>query len=169
MRWVALLGVVVVARTAMAAANLGSGGSYFLPDPGILPDHPLYWLKVVRDRVGLWLTTEPVARAERLLVYADRRMSEALSLSESGQGELAVVTAQRAEEYLARAVRQAEEVAQQGRKVEDIVGSLVGASLKHQEVLETIRGMVPAFAVRIEGISEVYSREYRRIVERWGN
>ena len=38
---------------------------YYLPYPGVLPDSPLYKLKMVRDRVKLWITRDATRNAMR--------------------------------------------------------------------------------------------------------
>lgn len=88
-----------------AGKVLAQNVDYYLPYPGILPDHPLYWLKMVRDRVGLVLTTAETAKAEKLLLYADKRLGAAWALIEGNKVPLGVSTLTKAEKYLEQAVR----------------------------------------------------------------
>ena len=46
--------------------------NYFLAYPGILPDNPLYKLKMVRDRIWEWLTTGRLEKANLFLLYAEK-------------------------------------------------------------------------------------------------
>src|SRR3989304_6415715 len=48
---------------------------YQLPYPGILPDHPLYTLKAVRDRIQVFLTRDNLKKAEIYLLYSDKRLA----------------------------------------------------------------------------------------------
>lgn len=131
-----LVGVSVVAAVEQKEEATESGEmmvmDYYLPYPGILPDHPMYWLKMIRDRVLLWLTRDPVKKSERLLLYADKRIGAAQALAEGNQLELAVSTATKAEKYLAQVID----------KVADQEGELKGkvkqAGLKHMEILKTL-------------------------------
>jgi len=108
---------------------------YYLPYPGILPDHPLYWLKMIRDRSLLAFTKKPVDRFERLLLYADKRVGAAEALIEGGKTELGVTTATKAEKYLDQSVNQFEELAKSGRATPEINSKITKALLKHEEIL----------------------------------
>lgn len=116
---------------------------YYLPYPGILPDHPLYWLKMIRDRVFLWLTRDPVAKFERLLLYADKRLGAAKALIEGGKSQLGVTTATKGEKYLERAVTQLEKVKNLGKATPELKERLTKATLKHEEVLDKVLDKVP--------------------------
>lgn len=107
---------------------------YFLAYPGLLPDHPLYFLKMIRDRVWLGLTTNPLKKAELLLLFADKRLGAAKALIEGNKVELGVSTVTKAEKYLQRAVSQEAS----GRGKEDtraLLEKLSLAASKHEEVL----------------------------------
>jgi KaiC/GvpD/RAD55 family RecA-like ATPase len=115
---------------------------YQFPYPGILPDHFLYPLKMIRDRIWLFLTTDSLKRAELLLVYADKRLWAAQMLLDKGKEDLAVTTATKAEKYLEQAANQGEAAKKAGKEAEAFLGKLSQASLKHEEVLLGIRERV---------------------------
>lgn len=163
-------GVIVGLMMVMALVRpVWAGGEYYLPYPGILPDHPLYWLKMVRDRIILELTSEPVGRAKKLLFYADKRINAAKALAEGNQPELAVATAQKAEKYLERAMTQTETAANQGLKVEELYRQLREAASKHEEVLEGIKDQLPpGIKGGVDQAIEVSRRSHQRVSERWG-
>src|SRR3989344_8801851 len=73
---------------------------YYLPYPGVLPDSPLYKLKAMRDKVRLWLTFDEGRKAERELMYADKRINAAIALVEGSKMNLGVDTPTKAEKYL---------------------------------------------------------------------
>ena len=108
---------------------------YQLAYPGILPDHPLYWLKMVRDRVWGWLVFDPVKKADWLLLMADKRIWAAEMLLEKGMGRLAVTTASKAEKYLERAVLKLKEAEIRGREVAEVKERMGRAVAKHRQVL----------------------------------
>lgn len=110
------------------------GVDYFLAYPGLLPDHPLYSLKMVRDRVWLWLTNNSLKKAELLLLFADKRLGAAKALIEGNKVELGVATATKAEKYLQRAVSQ--EASGRGKEeTKALREKLSLAAAKHEEVL----------------------------------
>ncbi len=112
---------------------------YFLPYPGILPDHFLYPLKMIRDRIWLWLTINPLKKADLLLLFADKRIGAGRALVEGNKIELGITTLTKAEKYLERAANQERIANQENEETEDFVGKLLMASLKHQEVLSELR------------------------------
>ncbi|MBN1263667.1 MAG: hypothetical protein JW991_04915 [Candidatus Pacebacteria bacterium] len=112
---------------------------YYLPYPGILPDHPLYLLKMIRDRIQLFLTTNRLKKAERLLHYADKRIGAAEVLVEGGKPELGITTATKAEKYLEQAIAQEKEASEDGIETLAFLERLEIACLKHEEVLSAIK------------------------------
>lgn len=122
---------------------------YYLVYPGILPDHFLWPLKAFRDRVWLFLTTEPVKRAELLLLFADKRLGASRALLEGGKIELAVATATKAEKYLEQSVQQAEVARKEAKnetqrsQVGQFLERLALSTLKHREVLEDLYTKAP--------------------------
>ena len=54
---------------------------YPLPFPGILPNHPLYFLKVVRDTLIEKMITNEIKKAEFYILQADKRLQMSLELS----------------------------------------------------------------------------------------
>lgn len=108
---------------------------YYLPYPGILPDHPLYTLKMVRDRIWLWLTTDSSKKVEVLLLFSDKRLGAAKALIEGNKINLGVSTLEKGEKYLERATLQLEENKQKGKEVKQIAKQLETAAKKHEEVI----------------------------------
>jgi hypothetical protein len=107
---------------------------YYLPYPGILPDHPLYWVKMIRDRLVLLTTTSRPAKADKLLLYADKRLGAAWALLDGGKQALGVSTLTKAEKYLEQAAAAAGDAAFKER--------LGKAVLKHEEVIRRLQPKV---------------------------
>jgi hypothetical protein len=76
---------------------------YLLPYPGILPNHPIYWLKMIRDQFHLFLTNSSQKKVDLLLKFADKRLSAGTLLIENNQISLGVTTITKAEKYLLKA------------------------------------------------------------------
>ncbi len=106
---------------------------YFLAYPGILPDHFLYPVKMIRDRIWLWLTVEPTKKAELMLLFADKRLGAGKALIEGNKVDLGVSTITKGEKYLQRAVTEAINKGEEGNRV--LLEKLSLAALKHEEVL----------------------------------
>ncbi len=115
---------------------------YQLAYPGILPDHFLYPLKMIRDRIWLFLTTDSLKKAELLLTYADKRIWAAQMLLDKGKEDLAVTTATKAEKYLEQAAARGEEAKKAGKEADTFLERLSQAAQKHEEVLLNLQGRV---------------------------
>ena len=111
---------------------------YYLPYPGVLPDSPLYRLKVARDWVQLWLTFDEGKKAQRELLYADKRVNAAKALIEGGKPGLGVSTATKAEKYLEKAVDTTVGLQKSGKDMKSLLLTLAKATTKHGEVLQQL-------------------------------
>lgn len=112
---------------------------YVLPYPGILPDHPLYPLKMLRDRILLFLTRDKQKRIELKILYADKRLASAQTLIENNKQQLAEQTISKAEKYLLAAVSDAEQLLNKGVSLDpSVTDRLLASSVKHGEIIESI-------------------------------
>lgn len=117
---------------------------YYLPFPGrVLPDHPLWPLKALRDRVWLWITTSPTRRAELKLLFADKRLGSAKILFEKDKTEIGFSTLTKAEKYLEEAVNQEKENRKKGIDTSEFLEKLAKAALKHAQVMGEILLVAP--------------------------
>lgn len=109
---------------------------YDLAYPGILPDHPLYKLKVLRDKISAGLISDPQKKINFYLLQADKGILAMAMLVDKKKIELANATALRAEHnftlltYTLGALEK--------KPDEAFFEKLKTASLKHQEVLNSI-------------------------------
>lgn len=111
--------------------------NYQLAWPGVLPDNPLYRLKVLRDRIVLILLTNPVKRLEAYLLYADKDIYAAQLLQKRGEGDLAKRTALTGENYYTMIVDNYKRLYSYHQFISDSLDKKIRiAALKHQEVLE---------------------------------
>ncbi|OGY11294.1 MAG: hypothetical protein A3A58_00790 [Candidatus Blackburnbacteria bacterium RIFCSPLOWO2_01_FULL_41_27] len=116
---------------------------YYLPHHGLLPDHPFWPIKALRDKVWVQLTRDPIKRAQLLLLFADKRISMAQELLQNGKGALGVSTAVKAEQYLKESFIQYQEAEKLGMDTADFLQKLTRASLKHREMLEEFKNIAP--------------------------
>jgi len=110
---------------------------YALPYPGILSDHPLYFLKVLRDRILLFFTQDQVKKIQYKLLFADKRLVAGQLLFEQGKKDVAIDTITKGEKYL---LDSAAEVAEMKRK--DVPPGLTDkielSAKKHEEVIKAL-------------------------------
>lgn len=115
---------------------------YYLPYPGILPDHPLYFLKMIRDRIWLFFTTDSLKKAEIFLLFADKRINAAQFLVNGNKASLGVSTALKAEKYLERSINQIESVKDNQEKAKVFKEKLALSGGKHEEILSEIQKVI---------------------------
>lgn len=118
---------------------------YQLPYPGLLPDNPLYFLKVARDRIIGFLISDPLKKAEFNLLTADKRLNAGVYLFNSRQGkeDLVLSTISKGENYFEESIIKAREAKKQGMDTVNILRRLSLSAKKHQEVLKELEAKSP--------------------------
>lgn len=109
---------------------------YDLAYPGILPNNPLYKLKVLRDRVTALLISDPMKKAEFYLLQTDKGILATAMLVDKGEIKLAQETAFKAEHNMTLLTYELKKLTK--RPSSDFIGKMKTASLKHQEVLHSL-------------------------------
>ncbi len=118
--------------------------AYELPYPGILPDHPLYIIKIARDRVLEYTTRDPVKKAQLYLLLSDKRVAMALSLIQKGKIKPAVSTLSKGEKYFLQIPNLVKTAKKQGSSPSgDFILQLKLSNQKHNEVLTTLLKQLP--------------------------
>lgn len=129
----------VKAQENIPSAADSSKVSYQLSYPGLLPDHPLYFLKAARDRVMSFFISNPVKKAEFDLLQADKRIAASfLLVQKGGKITMAQSTFSKGENYFEEAINKARDAHSQGVNISELAKKLKEANLKHQEVLSDI-------------------------------
>lgn len=119
---------------------------YLLPYPGILPDNPLYNLKMIRDRVLSWFIFDPVKRAEYFLLMADKRINAGKMLIDYGKTSLGESTINKGQAYLVKATEEVKKAKAAGRDITSLIDKLDKATSKHLEVLQGVLEKAPESA-----------------------
>jgi hypothetical protein len=79
---------------AVAASN------YVLPYPGILLDHPLYFLKNWRDQMLERVISDPVKKTEFYLLQSDKFLAMAIAFAEKGQWPNVITALERSNQFV---------------------------------------------------------------------
>lgn len=110
----------------------------------VLPDHALWPLKALRDKVWLFITSNKSRKAELMLLFADKRLSSSGVLFEREKYELGYSTLTKAEKYLENAKTLEAENRAEGVDTSEFLLRLAFAALKHYEVMdEDVYKMAP--------------------------
>lgn len=118
--------------------------NYDLAYPGrILPDSPLWPLKVVRDKVWLLMSLSHVKKSQVNLLLADKRIGSALTLFQKGKANLAYSTLTKSEKYLEASEAEANLAQVGGENTDDIMQRIALATLKHAQLDLQILSLAP--------------------------
>jgi len=130
---------------------------YDLPYPGILPDHPLYFLKIIRDRVNEFLIRDDFKKAQTYLVYSDKRVSMALALAKKGKNQAAISSFSKGEKYFEKIPALLKKSKNQGNQApSSFLEVLKLANAKHQEIIgELIKTMPEGFQDQLNQLLEL--------------
>ena len=113
-----------------------------LPDPGITPDSPFYFLDNWGKNIGLFFAFGPEAKARKALEYAEERLAEAQAMAVKNRIREVEQAANGYNEFLTIVAERAEEARQQG--VSDNISEKVAlATSKHLSVLDRVKETVP--------------------------
>lgn len=114
---------------------------YDLAYPGILPDNPLYKLKLARDRISAILISDPRKKIDFYLLQADKGILASAMLVDKNKIQLAKETLLKAENNLTLLSSTLETLKEMPE--ESFFKKLETASLKHQEVILSLENRVP--------------------------
>lgn len=117
---------------------------YNLLYPGILPDHPFYFLKQARDTIVYFLTRDYIKKAKLKLEFSDKKANMALLLSQKGKWKLAATTLLEAEVDFNKISGLISTSKKQGVTAPDnFILTLKLSNEKHQQVIEELLKNAP--------------------------
>ena len=115
-----------------------------MPYPGILPDHPLYFLKAGRDKLAEYAIRDNLQKAKAHLLLSDKRAGMAMMLIKKGKNDLAITTFSKGEKYALKISPLLKRSKQQGvTYTDEMVDTLKKSNLKHRELLESLLKQMP--------------------------
>ncbi|MBI3366077.1 hypothetical protein HY041_00415 [Candidatus Roizmanbacteria bacterium] len=129
-----------IKETTITPTAVSKKVDYQLPYPGLLPDNPLYFTKVLRDAIVDFLISDPLKKADFYLLQADKRLNAGAYLLKVKKDKktLAESTISKGENYFEKALVKTTDAKRQGMDIKDISSRLWTSSKKHQEVLKEL-------------------------------
>ncbi|MBL7084205.1 MAG: hypothetical protein ISS41_11350 [Candidatus Aminicenantes bacterium] len=134
-----------------------------LPDPGLTPDSPFYFLETITEEIVTFFTFGDLKKAERYAVLAAERLAEAQAVIEKGKPESVEKALERYRMQLNRSMTRAEKAMNKGKNFEEVMEVIAKAGKTtsvHLEVLAEVYEKVPeqakpaieqAMAVSVKG------------------
>ncbi|MFH1727345.1 MAG: DUF5667 domain-containing protein, partial [Pseudomonadota bacterium] len=137
-----------------------------LPDPGLTPDSPFYFLETITEEIGTFFTFGDLKKAERHVALATERLAETQAIAGKGKPELTEKTLERYEMQLQNSMARAEKAQAKGENTEKVMTRVGQATSKHLEVLVEIYEKVPEQAKpAIENAMKASLKGHERAVE----
>jgi hypothetical protein len=138
-----------------------------LPNPGLTPDSPFYFLDTLGERISLFFARGAEAKAKKALAIAEEKLAEAEVMADEGNEAAAEVAANRYGETISQAAGVLAQAAQSGEGFDEELKSLVTkATSIHLDVLSRIYEKVPKEAQEaIQGAMEKSSQGGEKALE----
>jgi len=122
-----------------------------LPNPGITPDSPFYFLERMFEGIGTFFTFGDLNKASRYADLAEERIAEVQAMMDKENPEAAQKALARYEFQLNQSLARAERAKNRGKKIEGVTEKVAEATMKHLSVLDKVLERVPEQAQ--EGIA----------------
>lgn len=117
---------------------------YELPYPGILPDHPLYFFKVVRDKIWAFSTRDNLKKVDIYILFSDKRAKMAQALSNKGKTDLAISTMSKSEKYFLKIPTLLKDSKEQGvAPSQELLDQAKASNSKHKEIIQELLKKAP--------------------------
>jgi hypothetical protein len=146
---------------------LPSAVDYSFPYPGILPDHPLYFLKSLRDQILLFVTRNPLKKSNLFLLIADKKLMMGYVFFERGLPEPGAKITVEAEKELLTAGNVLSPLVKSGEFPPGFLDRMELASQKHKEVIDNFLSS-PALSrdvqTRLKEAAEINGQASERII-----
>lgn len=113
--------------------------AYELPDPGMLPNHPFYKLKVLRNKITEKIILTPIKKIEFDLLMADKTINASHILFSKGYTELAKETALKGENYYSMLVQDYNKALLKGKTIpKRLDKNITESAIKHKEIFRQL-------------------------------
>lgn len=137
-----------------------------LPDAGLLPDSPFYFLKQWKEQIQLFFIFNAENKAKQYLYLAEVRLAEYERMLEKGKNDIAEKTLTKYQNQLNRALQKTEEIKQKGKDIRDLSQQIETTTSKHLEVLQQNLAKVPETAKKgLETAIENSQKGIERVLE----
>lgn len=113
---------------------------YKLPFPGILPDHPLYPLKRLRDKILISMTSKPVKKVEIYLLFSDKNLVMGQLLWERAKYDLGLKTFEESEQLLLKSAVSLVKLKQGNNLPPGLADKIELSGKKHGEIILSLQG-----------------------------
>lgn len=137
-----------------------------LPEPGMTPDNALYFFKIWWEKIVVFLTFNPMKKAEKLLKYAERRLVEAQKMIEKGKTKYVDKLMEQYQKKINQAMEIAQKQEKKGQDVEALMQKVIQTGSKHIQVLNNLLTKVPEAAKKgIQNAISASQKGYQQAIQ----
>lgn len=130
--------VVLFMSTLVLAADDNN-----LPDPGLTPDSPWYFLDSWGERLSLFFTFDNVKKAEKAEKFSEEKLAEAQKMADENKTDKIDVALGKYNDYLTETIDDANTAKEDGKNVDEVLATVAQATQKHLAVLAEVLAKVP--------------------------
>jgi hypothetical protein len=112
---------------------------YALPFPGLLPTHPLYFIKNLRDRFLILTTADPIRKSELFLLLSDKNLAMGIQLWNEQKKTESIKAFKQGENYMFQSVQKLIETKKTRTLPPGLIDKVELSSKKHEEL---VRGII---------------------------
>ncbi len=131
---------IVASTSSYGVTPTPAPDEYQLPYPGLLPDSPLYFVKVFRDRLIDFMVSDPLKKAELDLLQADKRLVAADMLFSKGKQDLGESTLSKGENYFSEGLDKLKQAKKQGMDINGVSARFILSIDKHENIVARLIG-----------------------------
>jgi hypothetical protein len=160
----------VLTKAASAFDSSSSSRSavttYQLPYPGLLPDNPLYILKVVRDRIVRFFISDPLKKGQFDLLQADKSLNSAyyLSFRENINNKMILTAVAESGNSFADSIKDISLAKEQGMDVNGLLENMLLSAQKHRDVLAETENKISPVSKKILEKELRRTRDFEKMV-----
>jgi len=114
-----------------------------LPNPGLTPDSPFYFLETISEEIVTLFTFGDLKKAERYFTLAEERLSEAQVMIKENKPKRTEKTLERYGKQLGKSLIRAEKADAKGKDTKELAKVVTRATYKHLVVLNRVLEKVP--------------------------
>jgi len=136
------MGLLIAVSPVLAAVELATT----LPEPGILPDNPLYGIKKGFETIGGMFKFTEMTKAEYKIKLGEKRLAESQAMSDKGEDEVAAELVQEYEMNMEQANTRIEAAVAKGQNVTSLIERVTARRESHMAVLQRVYDNAPESA-----------------------
>lgn len=120
-----------------------AGETINLPDGGLTPESPFYFLDTWGEKINLAFTFRAENQVQKMNKYAEEKLAEAKEMIENNNTLKLGTALQKYQDYLEKTVDTADEAKKQGKNMETVLANVAEATQKHLIVLADVYEKAP--------------------------